>query len=107
MDPTSKRQILANEMTKRLARVDPHKFEELAVVVINDFDRKLLFLGYKTEERRRIVEGWIVYHQNRKEAAEKKGEAFYKTARETQESGQQAGGGICSFCGQNRVRRPG
>ena len=59
MDPASKRQILANEMARRLARIDPVNFNFFATEVMNQFDKKLIFSGYEMEDRRRIVEGGI------------------------------------------------
>ena len=85
MDPSSKRQILSNEMARRLARVDPEQFQKYAVEVINQYDRKLIFSRYDLEDRRRIIEGGIDSHLKRKEACLEKGERFYKTAKETEE----------------------
>ena len=50
MNESSKRQILANEMTRRLNRVDPGRLEDLATEVMNAYDQKLIFSGYGLQQ---------------------------------------------------------
>ena len=65
MDRTSKNQILANDMTRRLSRIDPNKLDHFATEAINAYDKKLIFSGYQLEDRRRIVEGGITAYMSK------------------------------------------
>ena len=51
MDVQSKLQILSNDMTRRLARVDPQVIQELGPGVIDGYDKKLAFSEYNLETR--------------------------------------------------------
>ena len=55
MDEDAKRQILANEMFRRLSRVDPKELGEHTTEAIYEYEVKLIFYGYRQEERRRII----------------------------------------------------
>ena len=59
MDPSSNRQILSNDLVRRLSRVDPRDVDTLAPGVINAYNKKLVFSGYPWEQRVRIVDGGI------------------------------------------------
>ena len=81
MDLAAKRQIHANEMTRRLLRVDPRILEREASQVINTYNRKLIFSGYPHEERIRIIEGGLSAYFTKAEAPG----PLYKKASLTQE----------------------
>ena len=82
MDPNQKRQILANEMVRRLSRVDPTMLDELAPEVINRFNFKLVYSGYPREDRMRIVEVGIGRYLEKHRKFQETGE-FYKPAEST------------------------
>ena len=68
MDPEPKRQILANDLVRRLSRVDPLSLDTLAVPVVNKYNRKLIYSGYSLEDRLRIIEAGISTYQGKVEA---------------------------------------
>ena len=81
MDNNQKRQILSNELCRRLSRTDPLNHDDQAPGVINFFDRKLVYSGYQYQHRVRIIEGGISADQRKLEAS--KSRPFYRTAEET------------------------
>merc|ERR1711954_575272 len=85
MDPSAKRQILANDLVRRLSRVDPVNLESLATPVINKYNRKLIFSGYPLEERLRIIEGGIGSYQDKLESAMKSGKEMYRMGKDSLE----------------------
>ena len=73
MDPTAKRQILANDLVRRMSRIDKMELDELAVPVINRYDHKLIYSGYPYAERIRIVESGISIYHDKLDSALKEG----------------------------------
>ena len=69
MDTDTKRQILANDLVRRLSRADPTMLIELAPPVINFYNRKLMYSGYNVEERLRILESGITTYEEKLGAA--------------------------------------
>ena len=82
MDPSTKRQILANDLVRRLCRVDPTLLGTLAVPVINFYDRKLIYSGYDHDERLRVIEAGITSYHGKLDSV-KEGEEFYKIGKDT------------------------
>ena len=78
MDPTSKRQILANDLVRRMSRIDPSQLDKLAVPVINRYNHKLIYSGYPHDERMRIVESGISIYHDKLDTAQKEGREFYR-----------------------------
>ena len=78
MDPTSKRQILANDLVRRMSRIDPMELSDLAVPVINRYNHKLIFSGYPYAERIRIVESGISLYHDKLDSSTKEGREFYR-----------------------------
>ena len=83
MDTDMKRQILANDLVRRLSRVDPTRLQELAVPVVNFYNRKLIYSGYNLDERLRIIESGITTYEDKLQASVKNGLGFYRTEGET------------------------
>ena len=76
MDPTSKRQILANDLVRRMSRIDPSQLDKLAVPVINRYNHKLIYSGYPHDERMRIVESGISIYHDKLDTALEEGREF-------------------------------
>merc|ERR1712081_163467 len=83
MDPSTKRQILANDLVRRLSIIDPAELDKLAPPVISKYNRKLIYSGYPFEERIRIVEAGIGSYHQKLEAAEKGGKEFNRMGVDT------------------------
>ena len=83
MDPTSKRQILANDLVRRMSRIDPSQLDKLAVPVINRYNHNLIYSGYPHDERMRIVESGISIYHDKLDTAMKEGREFYRMGDDT------------------------
>ena len=84
IEMSSKCQILANELCRRLSRNDPSiPLEDFNVETINQFTKKMAFSGYSFEETLRITDHGITLYMRRMENSKKDPRSMYKHSFQT------------------------
>ena len=63
MQDHTRRQILSNELSRRLYRLDPLELEDTLVRTVDEFNEEPVFSGHKILERTRIIDGGLTAYK--------------------------------------------